>query len=203
MPPLDAELTGLLRQITPPMVRAGARPITADDAERLTAREAEGFARAVAKVRRASGAARDIVRTLAGAGVEVLRDGGGLPIWPPDLMGAMTHDDGIAAALVVERGVCRGLGVDVEPNEPLESDLTALIASDAEWEEAPHRDIALRQLFSIKEAVFKAAFPVDGRMLDFQDVRVDFANGSAVTVYGRTLSWRSCRAARIFAVAWF
>lgn len=203
MPPLDAELTGLLRQITPPMVRAGARSIRPDDAERLTMREAKGFGKAEAKVRSASGAARDIVRTLAGAGAEVLRGAGGEPIWPAELMGALAHDDGVAAAVVVERGVWRGLGVDVEPNEPLETQLTALIASDSEWEQAPRRDITLRQLFSIKEAVFKAAFPVDRRMLDFQDVRLHFDDCSAVTIYGRKLSWRCCRAARIFAVAWF
>lgn len=41
-----------------------------------------------------------------------------------------------------------------------------------------------RQLFVIKEAVYKATFPIDGKFLEFHDVDVDLVNASATTRYG-------------------
>jgi 4'-phosphopantetheinyl transferase EntD len=203
MPALDTGLTKLLTRLAPQNVLAGARFIEAGDEARLSPREAEGFSSSTLTVRRASGAARDIVRTLVGGQAEVIGRPGSPPTWPQDLVGSISHDDSVAAALIARRGNLGGLGVDVEPDEPLEAELAAMIGLQAELDALSKWDMTLRQLFSVKEAVFKAVFPVDGRMLDFRDVQVRFDDATALTAYGRTVNWRSLRAGRVFAAAWW
>lgn len=72
------------------------------------------------------------------------------------------------------------IGVDAEPNHELRDGVLKAVAGEAE--EA--RILALlaaipevswdRMLFSAKESVYKAWFPLTGRRLRFRDARVDF-----------------------------
>jgi 4'-phosphopantetheinyl transferase EntD len=101
---------------------------------------------------------------------------GRAPAWPQGVIGSITHCKGYVAAAVCRSEHARFLGIDAEPLEPLPEELIDLVAF------GPERDWLLgsgdplergRLLFSIKEAVFKAWWPLHGSWLDFYDVTVE------------------------------
>ncbi len=202
----DTRLSAHLRKLVPSGVVAAAGAIRSDDDKKLSESEADDFRRCVPKVRRASGAARRLARGLLVCqgqhAADIRRGESGEPIWPSGVIGSLTHDDRIAAAAV---GIdCRwiGLGIDVEPNESLSDDLAELITTAEELRKARSAGATLRQIFSIKEAVFKATYPTDRVMMNFNDVSVCFRSWSARTSHGRYVNWSSYRGDCILAVAW-
>ena len=59
-----------------------------------------------------------------------------------------------------------------------------------------------RLLFSVKEAIYKAVYPLDRMFLDHHDVEVSLsAAGTAVVRNGRAVRFRYCVASRIVALA--
>jgi 4'-phosphopantetheinyl transferase EntD len=117
-----------------------------------------------------------------------------MPIWPDAFVGSLAHDATVAVAALARRSDYLGIGVDIEPAEPLAPDLLAMVATARERAALQGAATQGRLLFSIKEAVYKAVYPLDRAFLDHQDVEVDFAarqatvrNGRAVRfVYGHT-----------------
>ncbi len=138
--------------------------------------------RAVAKRRREFTTARACAReALAALGLParpILSGPKGEPLWPAGIVGAITHCDGYRACALARSNELGSIGVDAEPNLPLPNGLLADIALPEEREHlgelarrAPltHWD---RLLFSIKESVYKAWFPLTGRWLGFEDAVV-------------------------------
>ena len=107
-------------------------------------------------------------RALAGLGmppVPIPRGRRGAPVWPPGIVGSMTHHDGYRAAAVARQADARSLGIDAEPHLPLPDGVLELIALPTELRRIAelsgrhplvHWD---RLLFSMKESVYKAWFP--------------------------------------------
>ena len=100
------------------------------------------------------------------------------PLWPAEVVGAITHTAGYAAAAVARSTQLLSVGLDAEPDQPLPDGVLARIARPEElhWVEAPgHSGVAHadRLLFSIKESVYKAWFPVARRWLGFEDAVVE------------------------------
>jgi 4'-phosphopantetheinyl transferase EntD len=102
----------------------------------------------------------------------------GEPLWPAGIVGSITHCDGYRACAVARAVDLLTLGVDAEPNQPLPDGLLGDIALPEEREllrelsrQAPgtHWD---RLLFSIKESIYKAWFPLAERWLGFEDAVV-------------------------------
>jgi 4'-phosphopantetheinyl transferase EntD len=98
------------------------------------------------------------------------------PIWPPGVIGSITHCDSYTAAAVCWDDQLRSLGIDAEINQPLPEGVLALITSPGEQvtlnrllDPVIHWD---RLLFSAKESMFKAWFPVARRWLDFLEAEV-------------------------------
>jgi 4'-phosphopantetheinyl transferase EntD len=118
-------------------------------------------------------------RALANIGVapcSILRTSDRAPVWPPGIVGSITHCRLYTAAAVCSDVHFRSLGIDAEINGPLPDGVLSVIAS-------PSEQLAIRQLpgdvvcwdrllFSAKECVFKAWFPVARRWLDFRDAEV-------------------------------
>jgi 4'-phosphopantetheinyl transferase EntD len=102
----------------------------------------------------------------------------GEPLWPEGVVGSITHCDGYRAAAVAPSSELCSIGIDAEPHAPLPEGLLGDIA----WEEElPHLsdlsrlDPAVhwdRLLFSAKESVYKAWFPLAQRWLGFEDARL-------------------------------
>ncbi|GAA2704166.1 4'-phosphopantetheinyl transferase family protein [Actinoplanes palleronii] len=100
------------------------------------------------------------------------------PQWPSGVAGAITHCAGYRAAAVVPKAVLSSVGIDAEPDRPLPADVEESIALPAERQmlaslAGSHPGIQWdRLLFSAKESVYKAWFPLTRQWLDFEDARV-------------------------------
>jgi len=139
-------------------------------------------ARAVAKRRHEFATTRTLARrALSGLGlapVAILRGKGGVPLWPAGVVGSMTHCTGYRCAVAAREGDVRSLGVDAEPNTPLPHGVLAVISNPAEREVLAELggeplDVAWdRLLFSAKESVYKALFPLTQRWPEFTDATV-------------------------------
>ena len=101
------------------------------------------------------------------------------PIWPGDISGSITHSTGWAAAIVASRQQWRGLGLDTE--NMLSTDRATRLAGEiltadelAAMAAGPEEDIALRVTltFSIKEALFKALYPIVQKRFYFEDAQL-------------------------------
>lgn len=100
------------------------------------------------------------------------------PIWPPGIVGTITHCARLTAAAVGHRSNADGLGLDAEPDQRLETEEVRIICSRDEnaWLRAHAADAVNWPLaiFCAKEALHKAVHPVTRVMLDFHDVSVTF-----------------------------
>jgi enterobactin synthetase component D / holo-[acyl-carrier protein] synthase len=99
------------------------------------------------------------------------------PVWPEGIVGSITHCGGYVAAAVARARDILALGIDAEPIRPLERGVIERIGHADELAQlARHCSIEVIGvlLFSAKESVFKAWFPLARRWLDFADVRLAF-----------------------------
>jgi len=143
--------------------------------------EEEVIARAVEKRRREFSTGRACARAaLDRLGIEaqaISTGSRGEPQWPGGIVGSITHCDGYRACAVARQADLATLGVDAEVDAPLPDGLLDDIALPAERPalEALRREEPLnwdRLLFSIKESVYKAWFPLAKRWLGFEDAVV-------------------------------
>ncbi|MEU7804756.1 4'-phosphopantetheinyl transferase superfamily protein [Micromonospora arborensis] len=100
------------------------------------------------------------------------------PIWPAGVVGAITHCAGYRAAAVARNGELTALGIDAEPDAPLPegvSEAVTVAGEPAMLTALSRADPSIhwgRLLFSAKESVFKAWYPLTGRMLDFVEAEL-------------------------------
>ncbi|GIF09466.1 4'-phosphopantetheinyl transferase family protein [Actinoplanes siamensis] len=124
--------------------------------------------------------ARQAMTRLGRAPAPVLPGPRGEPQWPAGLVGSITHCDGYRAAVLAESGVITTVGIDAEPNEPLMDGVLPAVSLPEERDRLDrllrdHPDVRWdRLLFSAKESVYKAWFPVAGTWLDFEDADITF-----------------------------
>ncbi|MGW2521175.1 4'-phosphopantetheinyl transferase family protein [Streptomyces sp. NPDC001617] len=103
----------------------------------------------------------------------------GAPGWPPGLAGSMTHCDGYCAAALVRATDLASLGIDAEPHDALPAGVLDAVALPAEAARlhglaADHPGVHWdRLLFSAKESVYKAWFPLTGLWLDFSEADIE------------------------------
>jgi len=199
-------LNRFLRDALPAGCIGEVRRIKPGDEQLLAAVEAEGLERAVLSVRQASGAGRDIARTLCEKlGVPITgipRSPKRYPVWPAGITGSITHDAEFAAAVIAPADRFDGVGIDIEPAVPLTPEIRSLVGQPEEWAGFSRFVPCDKALFSIKEAVFKAVYPRDEIFLDFHDVTVAFAPQTATISYGGTVHWRILSSPRVLAIAW-
>jgi len=113
-------------------------------------------------------------RQLTGRSEPILPGSGGAPQWPRHLVGSITHCDGFAAAAVGFASAYRSLGIDAEVAAPVPADVEELIMTTTEYARIRSLDPVLgRVIFSAKESVYKARFPLTGEWLDFADLETE------------------------------
>jgi 4'-phosphopantetheinyl transferase EntD len=114
----------------------------------------------------------------------------GEPLWPDGVVGTIAHCRGYRGCAVARAAELVTIGVDAEPHEALPNGLIDDLAraEEREWlaelartEPEVHWD---RLLFSAKEAVYKAWYPLAERWLGFEDAVL------TVDPRGRTFSAR-------------
>jgi enterobactin synthetase component D / holo-[acyl-carrier protein] synthase len=110
----------------------------------------------------------------------------GAPVWPPGIVGSMTHCSGYRAAAVARPRVVAGLGIDAEPHVALAPEVVEVTCREEELAGLPDdpRDAIHWStiLFSAKESVYKTWYPLVGTWLDFHDVRISLAVDGTFTV---------------------
>ena len=177
-----------------PGVKLGHRLISPGDEDALLTEEAAAFAGSVVKVRRASGAARIVARQLlqqfGHPPCALPKGAAGAPVWPAGIIGSMAHDSRIAVAAVGMRADVGALGVDIEPAEPLPSELLDLVATPQEQLKLAYDAYRGRLLFVAKEAVYKAVYPLDRMFLEHHDVEINLAERKAVVRSARVVELR-------------
>ena len=151
--------------------------------------EEAAIARAVPKRRREYTTARHCARlAMLRLGVPpaaVPTGGNREPLWPEGLVGSMTHCDGYRAAAVARSAAVAGVGVDAEPHAALPDGVFDTIARPDEvpmLEElaAARPEVCWdRLLFSAKESVYKAWYPVAERWLGFGEASLELDPGEA------------------------
>jgi 4'-phosphopantetheinyl transferase EntD len=192
--------------LAPPGMLIDHRLISEGDEFALLPEELGALVNSVVKVRRASGAARIVARELLqrlGQSQQAIpKTTSGMPIWPHGIVGSLAHESVVAVAAVAKQSNYLSLGIDIEPAEPLDSSLLDLIVTVRELETFPNEPCGGRLLFSIKEAVYKAVYPLDGMFLDHHDVEVCLASRTAVVRNGRIVSFRYGIATHIVVIAY-
>jgi 4'-phosphopantetheinyl transferase EntD len=102
----------------------------------------------------------------------------GEPRWPAGVVGSMTHCEGYRAAAVAPAGRARAIGIDAEPLAPLPDGVLEAIGLPAERARLGAGPVPQdRLLFSAKESVYKAWFPLTGRALGFEDADITLLAG--------------------------
>lgn len=113
-------------------------------------------------------------RQLTGRSQSILPGRGGAPQWPQHLVGSITHCDGLAAAAVGHAADYRSIGIDAEVAVPLPADVEQIVLTASESARIRSLDAVLgRVIFSAKESVYKARFPLTGEWLDFADLETE------------------------------
>jgi 4'-phosphopantetheinyl transferase EntD len=181
------------------------RLIADGDEFALSPEELGASASSVAKVRRASGAARIVARELLlclGQTQQAIpKSASGVPIWPDGIVGSLAHESKVAIAAMANLRDFSSLGIDIEPAQALDPDLLDLVVTAQERQKIHDDPCRGRLLFTVKEAVYKAVYPFDGTFLDHQDVEVCLATGTAVVRNGRIVRFRYCIATHIVVLA--
>lgn len=96
------------------------------------------------------------------------------PRWPAGCIGSISHCDGHALAIAARATDYRSLGIDLEAllDDDTAEQVGGLVLSAQEWRLQPSgwaRNRFLTLAFSAKEALYKAIYPLCGRILEFQD----------------------------------
>lgn len=143
--------------------------------------------------------ARRSLERVGGPGGELPVDAERVPQWPAGFCGSITHSKGFAAAVSGRRRRWQSLGLDLEHvlEEARAERLAHEILTEAErtrfsdWAPA----VLVTLVFSFKESLFKALYPLTRRRFYFQDAEViDLTyDGQAQLALRANLSeeWRS------------
>ncbi|MCM2579586.1 4'-phosphopantetheinyl transferase family protein [Streptomyces meridianus] len=131
--------------------------------------------------------AREALQRIGAPRTPLLRGDFGAPVWPTGVVGSMTHCVGYRAAAVARASDVTAVGIDAEPNLPLRDDgVLGLVALAQERVRLPtlaaqRPDVCWdRLVFSAKESVYKAWYPLARRFLDFHEAEIlfDLVTGS-------------------------
>lgn len=99
------------------------------------------------------------------------------PLWPPGVVGSLTHCGKYCAAAVARAERFAGLGVDAEISERLDPELISTVCTSLEMKWArecppPAFGDWNKVIFSAKESVYKCLFPLLRRVLEFHELTI-------------------------------
>lgn len=148
-----------LARLSGPHTRVAVEPVTGP--EGLLGREVQDIRKAVPKRQAefAAGrrAARRVLAALGQPDIAIPSRADRAPEWPKGFVGAITHDAGLAAAMVAEAASCGGVGLDIAEAAPFPSHLRdRILITDTE---RALGGLEARAVFSAKEALYKALYP--------------------------------------------
>lgn len=194
-----------LAALAPPGVLVGCRRIETGDASHILPDENASILSRTPHGRDASGAGRliahGLLRQLGFQHVAVPRGSAGEPVWPAGAVGSIAHDADIAIAVAARAETIHGVGVDIEPALPLPPGLEPVVVNPRDRLGGCDPAIAGTIAFAVKEAAYKASFPLDGVVLGFEDIAVDLPAGIVTLANGRRIEMRMSIGSRILVMA--
>ena len=103
---------------------------------------------------------------------------GGEPQLPSGAWGSVTHKEHLAVAIACPGGDDGALGIDLETTQPGSVDIARRILRPEEATRMAHLSHAdrlhrVRLVFSAKEAIYKAGYPLCSRFFGFQEACLD------------------------------
>ena len=131
----------------------------------------------------------------------VLRGQKGEPIWPDGIAGSITHCHPWSVAVAVKSSNRFAIGVDLETMEGIQrTDISDLICGEAEldWVRGGDFQERLTMIFSAKEAIYKAFYPLCRRYIDFKEVELTWFpeqyrfQGEFLAPFGSNLPQEAC-----------
>jgi enterobactin synthetase component D len=120
--------------------------------------------------------ARTALESLGAARTELAANSENVPQWPAGYCGSITHSKGRAAAICASDAAWRSLGLDLElmllPSRA--SRLQSEILTPSEAARFSNHDTAalVTTVFSLKESLFKALYPLTRKRFYFQDAEI-------------------------------
>jgi len=110
------------------------------------------------------------------------------PVWPKEYTGSVSHTDDQAIAILLPhfQNKIKGIGIDIEKtaNANLLQDYD-LIGKNNEYQLLTKLEskasLAALLLFSLKESIYKALYPIVGRFFDFLDVQLIHIQENRIT----------------------
>lgn len=178
-------------KLFPRPVLSAQGPAVADALESLHPAESALVAKAVDSRRNefATGRrlAHRLLRELGVAEAPLLPDAQRAPRWPAGAVGSITHSHGWCAVAVAPAHEVAALGIDVDATLELPEKLWEQVLTDSERRAlrastpAAARASAMR-IFSAKEALYKAQYPLTGSWLGFEEAELEFAADGSFTV---------------------
>jgi 4'-phosphopantetheinyl transferase EntD len=168
---------------------AVAEGVIADSQADLWPEEAAYIANAVEKRRKEFACGRSFVRRCFRA---LGRPEGPLPAspdrsprWPEGLVGSITHTDTYCAAAVARTDDIEGIGIDIEEFSRFQPELLRYVLSSGDITTGTLRGLRPSvenyfgaALFSAKETFYKCIYSIAQTHLDFDDVGIEFIDGS-------------------------
>ncbi|WP_161860670.1 4'-phosphopantetheinyl transferase family protein [Algicella marina] len=149
--------------------------------EGLMAEEVKAIVRATPRRRREFVAGRVAARhamSALGYGHNSVPSGSDrAPVWPPGLVGSISHTGSVCMSVVARSSTASAIGIDVETDEPLSQDLwdTVLTSSDQSmlrsFPRADRGRIA-KIIFSAKECVYKCQYPISKKLFGFDMLNI-------------------------------
>ncbi len=107
----------------------------------------------------------------------IMRGSNREPLWPEGIVGSITHCPGYCAAAVAGSSDLLAIGIDAEEHATIPDGSLDAVASEEEREHLGRLPSGIhwdRLLFSAKESVFKAWWPLHRKWLGFEDARIEF-----------------------------
>jgi len=134
--------------------------------------ESQAISRAVESRRQEFARGRACARhALESLGVDPIPLGvgpGRQPLWPEGFVGSITHGADVVAAVVASADNLSALGIDVETVEVLSESVRQAVVQPED--QVGEMEETGKVLFSAKESVFKALYPLSGVWMDFDAV---------------------------------
>ena len=166
----------MIGQLLPPSVQIGEAFADRPDVV-LYPQESAVIVRAVEQRRRefatVRGRAREALSALGVESVPIVPGLWGAPIWPPGVVGSMTHCPGYRGAAVARSTDFSSVGIDAEVDQPLPRRLIDKIMRPEEHVWLAELDncgvCPDRLLFCVKETIYKTWFPLTHRYFGFDE----------------------------------
>lgn len=116
---------------------------------------------------------------------KISSDSQGLPIWPEGVVGSISHSKGLCLSAVAKSEDFQTIGIDIEQFNRMKERSIERIVHPEEKAEIGNDLTKATLLFSIKEAFYKAQFPIYKSHLNFKDLafRYDFSGQKAQLVW--------------------